>query len=123
MTAHIPGAPVPGHTPTPWEWWSKDYAPHPRPKNYDLAHLYGANGDCVLTMYGGAGNLALGKSPEDIANAAFIVLACNAHADLLAACQLMVGSLGALEEERGLKMLGLSVDAMNAAIAKAEGTP
>lgn len=43
--------------------------------------------------------------------------------DLLAACRGMVGLLGALEEERGLKMLGVSVDAMNVAIAKAEGPP
>lgn len=55
------------------------------------------------------------------ATAAYIVTACNAHDDLLSACHGMVGMLQGLEEAEGTKFLGVSVDAMNAAIAKAEG--
>lgn len=90
------------HTPMPWRWWDRKSRPNPRPKNYNLAHLYGPGGTTILTMYGGEGNRALGSEPEDIANAEFIIRACNSHDELLAVC------IQALETIRWYKENGLS---------------
>jgi len=64
------------HTPGPWHWWTKP----DRPKGYDLAKLLSPTRE-VLSMYGGAGKKALGRTSEDIANAKLIAAA----PDLLAA--------------------------------------
>jgi hypothetical protein len=53
------------------------------------------------------------------ANAEFIVLACNAHADLLAALEMLVASLEWEEKRSGITYNGF--DSARAAIAKARG--
>ena len=71
------------HTKGPWHWWDSP----DRPKGYDLAKLLSPTGEQVLSMYGGPGKLAIGNTPENIANAEFIVRACNNYEALLAACK------------------------------------
>lgn len=69
------------HTPGPWYWWDEN-SPNPRPQNYDLAALYGANGVKISgSWYGGAGIFALGKTKEDIANARLIAAAPETAAE------------------------------------------
>ncbi len=86
------------HTPTPWMWWNKATG---RPKGYDLAHLLGDGGaEFIFSTYGGAGNKALGSSLRQIANAEFIVRACNAHDELVKACKTAVLHLECTDASR-----------------------
>ena len=83
------------HTPLPWK---VDFADEPHwPIGY-------APGYPVCRMVRGP----VGADGEDRANAAFIVRACNAHDDLLAAAKMAV------------KREGDYLGALDAAIAKAE---
>ena len=72
------------HTKTPW----KIGAPHP---NNACAYIVDADGREVATLYGGSdpgGQNEMGhwvRQPIRDANAAFIVRACNAHDELVAA--------------------------------------
>lgn len=52
-------------TPGPWHWWDKNDG---RPEPYDLAKLLNKHGEVVLTLYGGPGSLALGRTTRDISN-------------------------------------------------------
>src|ERR1700761_3242499 len=75
------------HTPTPWHFWDEKTQGRPRPEGYDLAKLIGADGQVIISFYGGEGKFALGKDKIDVKNAEFIVHACNAHDDLVAALE------------------------------------
>lgn len=56
----------------PWYWWDEKTD---RPKNYDLAILFGGDSERILTMYGEKGDRALGKTERDRANARLIAVA------------------------------------------------
>jgi len=60
------------HTPGPWKWWDKSTG---RPERYDLCKLIAANGKRIFGGYGGEGFSAIGKTPEDEANARLIAAA------------------------------------------------
>lgn len=62
------------YTKGPWEWWSKKTG---RPPKYDITRLLGADGSDILSMYGGEGLDALGKSQKARANARLIEEAPN----------------------------------------------
>ena len=60
------------HTPGPCKWWDEATE---RPAQYDLAQLLGKDGEHIFTMYGGAGEKALGNSTKGRANARLIAAA------------------------------------------------
>lgn len=60
-------------SPSPWNWWDTTTPGQPRPEKYDLARLIAADGSRVWGCYGGAGDLALGKTPRDMANARLVM--------------------------------------------------
>ena len=113
-------APTAKHTLGLWKWWDEKSV-SPRPDKYDLAKLETVDGHQIFTIYGGAGIEALGKSPQAKANAAFIVRACNAHEDLLAACEALEASLLAAFEEKP-KLFEQAITLAHAAIAKAKAS-
>ena len=59
------------------------------------------------------------ERPEDIANAAFIVRACNAHDDLVAACNGLLATLNIAFDRSEGDLLGLHHNALCKAKAKA----
>lgn len=113
------------HTETPWRWWDEDTD---RPKGYDLASLQNDDGENIFTLYGGAGLEALGTEPQDIANATFIVRACNSHEGLLKACRQMVEIIGNSRHSHVMKLFdydpqefGEKFEQWSAIVALAEG--
>lgn len=100
------------HTPTPWYAFEQEAAYDPREKQQVIA--WEANG-ATLAITGGY------NPAEQRANAAFIVRACNSHADLLkAAAQayqrlLVLGDYEGRCTPRGQYELGLLRDAIAAA--------
>lgn len=107
------------HTPGPWEWWDHLSG---RPKGYDLAELFAAvPRRRILKLYGGAGLDALGKDPEQRANAHLIAAA----PDLLEALEALVKNHCALVDSGDCGNWNPTderevIDAL-AAIAKARG--
>ena len=101
------------HTPLPWKLW-------PAAKGDD-----GGSGRPMITDESGAAGVAQFIQrireydrlypKEAAANAEFVVRACNAHYDLLAACKAMVRTGKAPAD------IDAAYDLMRAAIAKAEG--
>ncbi len=97
------------HTTTPWELVEgEDSHGHP------YWHIY--NGDFVITdCKGQYGNFEL--NVEQVANAAFIVRAANAHDDLVAAAVRAIKAIDNSNADSGASF------ALRAALAKAEVRP
>ena len=108
------------HTPGPWKWWDKSTG---RPERYDLCKLIAANGKRIFGGYGGEGFSAIGKTPEDEANARLIVAApdlLEALEDAVACGLIPITSAsegGAARFSEQVK----AADKVRAAIAKAKG--
>lgn len=102
----------PQHTPGPWrcrEMGSEGSLifPDTHDKHELVKYIARVNGRDTLT---------------DFANAVFIVQACNAHDDLLAACELMVSYAAAYKGAYPDNVSLRDLDKARAAIAKAEGS-
>jgi hypothetical protein len=84
-------------TPTPWREWdvmrSDGKDEYPEPHVGDI-RLVGSNGICIGVTFGGYASL-----PECNANAAFIVKAVNAHADLVKALDDARSAIASLPED------------------------
>ena len=94
------------HTPTPWTW-------------HDLG-----DGKYSIVHWGPLAYLGDAKEPGDgAANAALIVRAVNAHADLVAACKPIIeaGEDGRIPEDAviTIQVFAHEFDALRAALAKA----
>lgn len=104
-----------GYTPGPWKWWDESTG---RPKKYDCAKLLGKDGRTIINKYGKAGDLSLGTSEEDVANARLIAAAPK----LLAACKLTAQWLRNFVEAEGPSdQVAVLQRIVDAAIAEAEG--
>lgn len=91
------------HTPTPWR--------------FDDNHMYVYCGDHVIVTCNDPSTAVGGLSAEEIeANAEFIVRACNAHDDLLTACEAVVLAARLKDPIAGV----VAVTLAECAIAKAE---
>lgn len=93
------------HTPLPW-------AVSSLPSAWATEIARGDPRGPIILFPSAAASLSVG---ERQANAAFVVRACNAHYDLLAACKAMVRTGKAPAD------IDAAYDLMRAAIAKAEG--
>lgn len=80
-------------TPGPWVWWDRKTKDNPRPKKYDIAHLYGHGNKSVVSCYGREGLDALGRTPEDHANAALIASSRTGYPAALRAVALLAAAL------------------------------
>ena len=116
----------PKHTPTPWRYHNV------KSGRYSECHYILADAYSTPTVIDGRDQIATcyGLSDETVANAAFIVRACNAHADLLAALNAYTTALAAFAIEQPDMKVGEVLDYLAkrdvpakaiAAIAKAEG--
>ena len=113
------------HTPGPWainpiptddEGWEIESAPGTNPSAHDLQ-----GAEWIATVYDGTCD-----APGP--NAEFIVRACNAHAELLAACEAATKALRLVYKQVGAepKLVSNTNFALSkccAAVAKAKGTP
>ena len=99
------------HTPIPWRLAEQGLGQN--------AGIFPANatGPCIA-------DCNYGNPAETLANAQFIVCACNVHDDLLAALEYVSLMLGDFTPD-GLKGLGFDValEKVDAAILKAKGAP
>ena len=112
----------PKHTPTPWRYHNV------KSGRYSECHYIVADAYSTPTVIDGRDQIATcdGLSDETVANAAFIVTACNAHADLLAALNGMLDMVRFADQDDDGFACGISLEqsqmnAARAAIAKAEG--
>jgi len=103
------------HTPGPWDY------------GHDWAE-WGAIADCgdgTEYIYGGDIDMSFGARPagEQHANAKFIVLACNAHDDILAALEELLAACIQADDNEELDghITGEMLEQAAAAIAKAKG--
>jgi hypothetical protein len=95
------------HTPTPW-----------RQQGEPNGHRINGEGGPVAVA-----SPRFMDRTERLANAAFIVRACNAHEDLLAACKKLLGLVRERPENLASYGAHYTVQDAEAAIAKAEAAP
>lgn len=113
------------HTPTPWSVFPPE-TPEVTKQNC-INRLVIVAGDSTVAVFNGCSHQH--ATEEERANARFIVRACNAHDDLLAACKLTrklsaLYSLAEHPDEQGEAAMNEILEihaAIEAAIAKAEG--
>lgn len=105
------------HTPTPWEMLPA----YTNRNAYPIGKLRNAGATKYWDIVGEATGIG-GTEEEDKANASFIVRACNAHDELLAACK---RTKALIESEYCGRLANTPfqgfINEVEAAIAKAEG--
>jgi len=97
------------HTPIPWDWTGATI--HTKSGVDDPALR-------IARVFDESHTDAVKNHEEANANAAFIVQACNAHDELLAACEDFVYAIEGYEKRTGIIQFHPSVDKARAAIAK-----